>query len=221
MYSISIQKENYYALKFDCSGALLSLHSNLFKLVWPDQGPLPRAGQVHGTKGSPEQTWAQGHWGGARGVGLLVGLEIQLGCITQTVGQLWLWVSSHLEVFVIVKDPPIKAIDPGVAGVGRVVDHRGAAWPAPVGDVVDGGGPHGYQWSPMRLCLLSSVYTRHSTPGDDACPVLVSLLSPSPHYLPRSGDCWLHSQWMGIKSIFRDSQIIWLLAQCSLPLDTG
>ena len=33
----------------------------------------------------------------------------------------------YLEVFIIVKDPPVKAIDPGVAGVGRVVDHRGAA----------------------------------------------------------------------------------------------
>ena len=47
--------------------------------------------------------------------------------LTQIVGQLRQLDSPHLEVFVIVKDPPIKAIDPGVAGVGRVVDHRRAA----------------------------------------------------------------------------------------------
>lgn len=84
-------------------------------------------------------------------------------------------VNIYLEVFVIVEDPPVEAIDPGVGGVGRVVDHSRAARPPPVGDVVDGGGPHGHHWAPD--VTLFTVRCLHS---DDAGPVL--FLSPSPHY---------------------------------------
>ena len=66
-------------------------------------------------------------------------------------------VGVYLEVFVVVEDPSVEAVDPGVAGVGRVVDHGRAAGPAPVGDVVDGGGPHGHHQ--MSLCLLSTLFT--------------------------------------------------------------
>ena len=86
----------------------------------------------------------------------------------------------YLEVFVIVEDPPVQAIDPGVAGVGRVVDHSRAARPPPVGDVVDGGGPHGHL-SGHQMSPDVTLFTVRCLHSDDAGPPVL-FLSPSSHY---------------------------------------